>query len=312
MLEGRYALILGGDSEVGGAVARLYAKHGAKIAVAVAANGVSHGGHESNGTGESFERPELNETSESRRTHESSCQLESSKIHASCDSCESFASLTADIPGCLIFETPMAPVAMSDLCDAVLRAFPYVDILVGATNAYGFGATIDFPVSNLISMLETNLGCAVKCLRHLLPGMLNLRRGDIVLLAPDFASVGLPHADVADMPCDYAGIPHAAAAAAACAGAIASFVRNVSMDYVRYRVRANTIAYPYAGIYAGPDNVVAASNAAGAPDTIATAANAALWFACDMSRYVIGETLRVKSSISCAPGETMHVNGSVS
>ena len=209
MLEGRYALILGGDTAIGAAVARLFAAHGAQVSPV---------------------------------------------------------------------GTPVHSSAAAGLCANVLKEFPYVDILVSATDMYNTGATHNFSPLDLQRMLDVNLGCAVRCFQELLPGMLEHRRGELVLFAPDLTDAGLP----------------GAAAAAACAGAISSFARNVTFDYIRYRVRANTVLYPFESVYNGISGRIPLS---GAPDA-SDAANAALWYACYLSRYVIGETLNVNGGLA--------------
>ena len=231
MLDGRYALILGGDTDVGRAVARLFAAHGARVAVASEAS-------------------------------------------------PSGAAPKPDIPDILTFETPMAPSAMEPLCTAVLQSFPYVDLLVSATDLYKTGATRNFSTLDLRRMLDVNLGCAVKCFQRLLTGMLGQRRGEVILFAPDLADAGLP----------------GAAAAAACAGAIAAFARNVTNDYIRYRVRANTVLYPYVGICGrAPLSGGAPLSGALEPED---AANAALWYSCYMSRFVTGEKLELNGGLA--------------
>ena len=239
MLDGRYALILGGDTAVGGAVARAFAAHGAHVAVAGAAA--------------------------SRKDADCRSQAPAPR--------EVFAVLQSDIPDAIAYESPMDSSLMDELCASVLKDFPYVDILVGATDFYKTGDTHAFPAHELRHMLDANLCCAAKCFQRLLPGMLEHRRGEMILFAPDLADAGLPRA----------------AAAAACAGAICAFAQNVTNDYIRYRVRANVVMYPFVG---APGR----SPLSGEPDPL-DAANAALWYACDMSRFVTGEKLSVNGGL---------------
>ena len=232
------------------------------------------------------------------------------------------------------FNCNMAPSAMDGLCESVLGIFPYVDLIVSAVGYYpdcvagdrpmGSSAAGKPPVGNsaasksqadsmaagkthmdslmagwlaasdLRKMLDANLGCAVRCFQLLLPGMLERRRGELIMLAPNAGASPMssvadmtcvsPMSSVADMTCANAmspnnGMPCASpmssVAAMTCAGAITSFVRNVTNDYIRYRVRANAILCPF-----------------GAPDC--GAADAALWCASYMSRFVVGETLKIK------------------
>ena len=260
MLDGRYALILGGDTDVGAAVARAFAAHGARVAVADAfAADIRHAPD----VPHIPRSPDVSHNPEVPRT--------SGAPHAS--SAPDIPHVP-DIPDALVFATPMVSSAMQELCSAVLASFPYVDILVGATGPYKTGATRDFPASDLRSMLDSNLGCAVKCFQRLLPGMLERRRGELILFAPDLADAGMP----------------GAAAAAACAGAIASFARNVTNDYIRYRVRANAILYPF-------DGACGRAPLSGAPEP-ADAANAALWYACYLSRFVTGERLNLNGGLA--------------
>ncbi|MDR3120958.1 MAG: SDR family oxidoreductase [Clostridiales bacterium] len=229
MLEGRYALILGGASQVGRAVAQTFAEHGARVAVA---------------------------DEDRQRT------------------CEAFADLKEKIPGVAAFTEKLAAPRMKDLCSAVLSEFPYVDILVGATDLYKTGEAHLFSISDLRQMLGVNLGCAVRCFQELLPGMKKNRRGDVVLFAPDLVDAALPNT----------------AAAAACAGAINSFARNATFDYIRYHIRVNTALYPFDG-HPGREPLT------GSPESL-DAANAALWYACDLSRFVTGETLNVNGGMA--------------
>gem|GEM_PF-2105638 len=263
MLEGRHALILGGDTEVGGAVARLFAAHGACVAVTVAGCGGSgyNGGGGSSG-------------SDCSGNSSSDCYGNSSG--GGLRARVALAALKSDVPDILAFGAPMDSSAMEGLCAAVLKSFPRVDILVSATDYYKTGPTRTFSTLDLRHMLDVNLGCAVKCFQLLLPGMLEARRGELVMFAPDLVDSGLP----------------GAAAAAACAGAISSFARNVTNDYIRYRVRANTVLYPF-------DGVCGRAPLSGDPAP-EDAANAALWYACYMSRFVTGEKLNVNGGMAYA------------
>ncbi len=223
MLEGRNALVLGGATPVGSAVARLFAAHGASVAVA---------------------------DSDNAKTR------------------DVFTQLSAEFPGLLTFASEISPVAMPMLCARVLKELGSADILVSATDLYMLGHTDQFLDEDLRLMLEVNFFSAVRAFQAVLPGMLARRRGELVLIAPDLSSARPENA-----------------AAAACAGALAAFARNVSLDYIRYHVRANTVLYPFDGLYGSelaPD--------APRPED---AANAALWLACDLSRFVVGETLPV-------------------
>ncbi len=226
MLEGRRALILGGASAVGGAVARLFAAHGSAVALADAPG----------------DAPEA---------------------------------LRRENPELLTVAWDGTSRAISGVCARVLEAFGFADILVGATDAYKLGPLADVSTEDFQRMLDTNFYAVVSAFQGLLPKMLQRRRGELVLMAPD-TGTGAP----------------AGAAVAACSGALRSFARNVSMDYIRYRVRANTVLYPLAGEGEGVPLT-------GRPEPI-DAANAALWYACDLSRFVLGEALPVNGGLNYA------------
>ena len=253
MLENRYAMILGADTSIGWAIAQLFAKHYAKVAV-VAAPCVSHG----------------------------------AKVAASMSASESSQCDVYGDVNIRVFKSHMAPTEMAGLCAEVLSVFPYVDILVNATDYYPQTTpSTDPPVSSLKiplqcsvgelrEILDVNFNCAVRCFQELLPGMLERRRGEVILFAPSDAQ-------------------SASVAARVCAGAITSFARNVTHDYIRYRVRANAAIYPSAGTANAEDdaNDVNAVDDACAQD----AANAALWYACDLSRFVLGENLKLRGGM---------------
>ncbi len=131
-----------------------------------------------------------------------------------------------------------------------------------AAAEYGDGADFD-------EMLELNTKNAIRITRAVVPYMKDKRRGEIICVIPDV-----------DDP-DTLAQPEVSAVAAS----MFAFSRNVTMDYIRYHVRSNTVMIKR-GILIDQQ----------AQD----AAMAALWFACDMSRFIIGEALPIEGGISYA------------
>jgi 3-oxoacyl-[acyl-carrier protein] reductase len=227
MLEGRHALVLGGASRIGRAVALLFAEHGAEVTAADEVSG------------------------------------ETERI---------FNEMAGASPDIKLFTLDFTSECIKRIRDSALTEFPRADILVSAADLYKTGETHNFCLKDFRRMLDVNFIRAVRCFQALLPGMLENRRGELILIAPDLTDSALP----------------GTAAAAACAGAMAAFARNVTMDYIRYHVRANTILYPF---------IPGREPLTGAPEPL-DAANAALWYACDLSRFVIGESLSVNGGVS--------------
>jgi NAD(P)-dependent dehydrogenase (short-subunit alcohol dehydrogenase family) len=135
-----------------------------------------------------------------------------------------------------------------------------IDIFVSIMGAYG----ADFK-----RMLDMNVLSAIRLTKLLIPGMRKNARGDIVHIIADVGSFRAREST---------------AAIAACSGAIGAFSRCVTMDYIRYRVRSNCVTYPMDGLPRRKSLLNEPS-----PED---AANAALWYACDLSRFVIGNTLQ--------------------
>ena len=114
----------------------------------------------------------------------------------------------------------------------------------------------------LYNAIETDILASVSCIQAVLPKMLNGGRGEIVALTPEPGS----------LPVDRK------AAAAALSGTFGALCRNLTMDYAMYQVRANRVLTPFD------------------PSVAKEAANAALWAACDLSRFVLGETIALGTS----------------
>jgi 3-oxoacyl-[acyl-carrier protein] reductase len=164
--------------------------------------------------------------------------------------------------------------SIRDMCESAICALGSPDILVNAAGSYRIGDAQTLSEEDFLAMIEKNVKCAVRCTKAIVPHMRANRRGDIISITSDLAASSLPGT---------AGI-------AACAGALAAFTRNVTMDYIKYHVRANCIAFPFDGIegrqpLTGPPNEE-------------DAANAALWYACDMSRFIVGDILPVNGGMS--------------
>jgi len=177
------------------------------------------------------------------------------------------AELQASFPGSVALICSLEDVDAA--CSAALNALGSVDLLVNAAGLYKTGSAHTFSREDFEKMLTVNLRYTIYTTRFFVQSMKDGRRGDIINITSDLAD--WPQAKTA--------------AIAACAGAIQAFTRNVTMDYIRYHVRANCILYPF-GRLPGADLLL------GKPDEDA-AANAALRFACDLSRFTIGDSLPV-------------------
>ncbi|HZJ58295.1 MAG TPA: SDR family NAD(P)-dependent oxidoreductase [Clostridia bacterium] len=165
------------------------------------------------------------------------------------------------------------PESIVRLCNDAIDALGTADILVNAAGTYIEGDAETLTEDDFIFMIDKNLNSTIRFTKAIIPHMCDNRRGDIVNITSDLATASLAGT---------AGI-------AACAGAIAAFTRNVTMDYIRYHVRANCISFPLDGIK-GREPLT------GTPSTV-DVANAALWYACKMSRFIIGDMLPVNGGM---------------
>ncbi len=118
-------------------------------------------------------------------------------------------------------------------------------------------------------ILELNTKNAIRITREIVPHMKDKRRGEIICVISD---VNDPDT-LAD---------HTITAVAA---SMFAFSRNVTMDYIRYHVRSNAVMI---------------KNGQLTDEQAQDAAMAALWFACDMSRFIIGEALPIEGGVSYA------------
>ncbi len=232
LLENRKAVITGGSAGIGLETAKLFARHGALVAVLDCDNDAVIRAVD-----------ELREAS----------------------------------PNCVGFSGNLSDAAeVGRLCKLSAEALKGVDILVNAAGVYNLGAAHELAEEDFLSMLSLNVKCAIRCAKNLVPLMCDNRRGDIINITSDLATSSLPHT---------AGI-------AAAAGAIFAFSRSLTMDYIRYHVRSNCIMVPADGL---PGRMpLLDGSCAGSSH----AANAALWFACDFSRFIIGEALPVNGGMS--------------
>ena len=188
----------------------------------------------------------------------------------------------ADIhPGCCGFSGCLTdPGAIARLCADAVLSLGQVDLLVNACGTYAGGDAQTLDEKDLLDMLDRNVLCTLRCTKALVPSMCESRRGDIINITADLAFSSLPGT---------AGI-------AACAGAVAAFTRSVAMDYIKFHVRANCIACPLDGL-AGRRPL---TGSPGAEDI----AHAALWYACDMSRFIVGDLLPVNGGMASFSTET--------
>ncbi len=177
-------------------------------------------------------------------------------------------------PGCCGLSGMLTdPDSIAKLCADAIKFLGKVDILVNASGIYVGGDAQSLDECDLLLMLEKNVLCTIRCTKALVPSMCESRRGDIINITADLATGSLPGT---------VGI-------AACAGAVAAFTRSVAMDYIKFHVRANCITYPMDAL-AGREPLIGPPNA----DDIA---HAALWFACDMSRFIVGDLLPVNGGM---------------
>ena len=230
LLRGRAALISGGGSDVGRAVAKLFASHGAKVAI----------------------------------------------WDACADAVEaSLAALRADAPDIVGFSGALSyEREVNDLYVKVKAVIGPVGVLVNAAGLFIPGSAEEVSDEDFLKMLEANVLCAVRLTKAALPDMIAIYRGDIVNITSDLGAFKSRSG---------------AAAIAACGGALDAFSRCVALDYIRYHVRANCVTYPF-------DKLPGRKPLVGEP-TPEDAANAALWYACDLSRFVVGDTVPVDGGL---------------
>ena len=162
---------------------------------------------------------------------------------------------------------------ISALCETILKTIPGIDVLANASGCYSPGELEKLDSGCFEKSLTTGLLSAVRFTKHLVPNMLRKRRGNIICFAPDVTGANTSNA----------------IAVAAAAGAIYSFVRNATIDYIRYQVKVHCVQYALPGIQLNRPVL-------GEPEAI-DAANMALWYACGLSRFVIGETLAVSGGL---------------
>ena len=230
LLAGRSAVVTGAAGPIGRAVARCFARQGARVAVL-----------DENAQGVQEILDEL------------------TAIHPAC----------CGFAGCLT-----EPRSIARLCADAVCSLGQVDLLVNAYGTYVAGDAQTLDESDLLDMLERNVLCTLRCTKALVPSMCESRRGDIINITADLAFSSLPGT---------AGI-------AACAGAVAAFTRSVAMDYIKFHVRANCITHPL-------DGLDGRRPLTGPPDAD-DVAHAALWYACDMSRFIVGDLLPVNGGMA--------------
>ena len=162
---------------------------------------------------------------------------------------------------------------IESLFERALDKLGYIDILVNAGGIYQTGPLCLSDPNDFNTMLQSNILRTIRAVKAVVPGMKKHRRGDIITITSDLAVASL--ADTS--------------AIAACAGAIYAFTRSVTLDYIRYHIRANCILCPL-------DALPGRKPLMGSPD-FSDIANAALWYACDLSRNIIGEPLLVNGGM---------------
>lgn len=180
-----------------------------------------------------------------------------------------------------VFEAHGASAIVTDDVAKGIGQLGGVDILVNAGGIYTPGYLDDFTEGDFAAAVDASIGKVIADTRTALPYMKDARRGDIINITGDLTTTSAPGALLIST----------------CAAAIYAFSRSVTMDYVRYRVRANCVMYPYGNFGSIP--------VLGAPEAI-DAAHAALWFASRVSRFIIAEALPVNGGTNYFSKDVAH------
>lgn len=185
---------------------------------------------------------------------------------------------------------------IEQVCDQIIETFDGVDILV---NTVGVNIRSDVHLYNedtIDKLIDINLKSGIRCMKKLVPGMLERGFGNIINISSIHAVQSMP----------------GFGAYAATKGAMNALGRVAALDYARRGIRVNTIcpglimsdnmmqeveSYPE-----GPERDdflrLLDSMQPLEPGKSEDIANAALYFASDMSSYVTGQVLMVDGGAS--------------
>lgn len=96
------------------------------------------------------------------------------------------AAIRADVPGAVL-EPLAADAATAEGCEAILRAFPAVDVLVNNLGIYEAVGFLDETDEAWLRLFEVNILSGVRLARAYLPGMLKSGSGRIVFISSESA-----------------------------------------------------------------------------------------------------------------------------
>lgn len=175
-------------------------------------------------------------------------------------------------------------------------SFGTIDLLMNVAGIAHESPAHQLELRDWHRILDVNLGGTFLCAKHVLPGMLELRRGAIVNISSVQALFGFP------------GYPHYAASK----GGIVSMTRQMAREYAGAGIRVNCIA---PGTVDTPMNEQVLSRV---PDPKALraawdkmhplgrigqpidVAQGALFLASDESSWITGQCLSIDGGVSCA------------
>lgn len=182
------------------------------------------------------------------------------------------------------------------VCERVKEDFGTVDILVNTVGVNLRCAAHEVDLEQMGRLLETNYISGVRCMKHMLPGMLAQGWGAIIHISSIHSVMTMPGNFI------YAGTK----------GAINASARAAALDYADRGIRVNVIcpgvilsdavkeeilSYPEGEEREGFIRLLRGMQPMD-PGSCADVANAALYLASDMSAYVTGQTLLVDGGAS--------------
>lgn len=200
-----------------------------------------------------------------------------------------------------VAEAASCDVTRSDQIEAlvkdVIARHGRIDILHNNVGYAQMGGPIELDEAGWHRTLDLNVTGAFLTCKHVLPHMLEQRKGAII----NVSSVAAIR---------YTGYPYPAYYAAK--AAVNSFTRGLALQYAREGIRVNAIMpglmntplifQQISGQYASAEEMVAARDAACPTGKMGTAwdiANAALFLASDEASYITGHALPVDGGLTC-------------
>lgn len=204
--------------------------------------------------------------------------------------------LQAVRPGCRGYVVDLADAGQTEaFADAVLRDSGGIDVLVPTVGVNCHCPGAQYTDEDMFRLLETNYLSGLRCMRKVIPGMQTRGGGSIVNISSIHSLMTQPGNML------YAGTK----------GAMNSASRAIALDYAKDRIRINTIC---PGVVVSDvfyddmdsmtpeqlsrfhDNVRRCQPLE--PGRMQDIANAALFFASDMSAFVTGQVLLVDGGTS--------------